>query len=90
MYNLAERVNRKVWEVYCVDCLKSIGTMTGDTLQAAIRANQDKGGIKCPECRSGSCVDCGDVLVQSVKDVGYLVCPNCTPEGQTPCLVIQN
>lgn len=49
-----------LWDVSCLDCEKSIGTMHSKTLQSAVIANLDKGGIKCPECRAVSCDICGD------------------------------
>lgn len=46
-------------EVYCVDCSKSIGTMTGKILLEAIVRTHERGGVKCPDCRRLSCGVCG-------------------------------
>jgi len=59
MVTLCEQVSSGIWEVLCVDCLQSIGTMSYDTLRASIRHNTQRGGIKCPKCRETSCRRCG-------------------------------
>lgn len=46
------------WSVICYRCDGSIGTMTPDTLQRAIMATADKGGVLCPTCRAKSCKQC--------------------------------
>jgi len=49
-----------LWDVFCLDCEKSIGTMHSVTLQEAILAMSNKGGVKCPNCRAVSCDHCGE------------------------------
>jgi hypothetical protein len=80
-----------LWEVYCIDCNESIGTMHPVTLQTAILHNLGRGGVKCPECRSASCDGCGDngllsrgrkyrmYRVKGLKGV-YRLCPICIME----------
>jgi len=58
-YARAVRLTEWSWEVFCTDCKGSIGTMSGDTLSRAIIATANKGGVKCPDCRSASCKRCG-------------------------------
>ncbi len=48
-----------VWEVFCVDCNLSIGTMSGLSVTKAIMHNLQRGGVKCPDCRASSCQGCG-------------------------------
>lgn len=51
--------NGPIYEVYCVDCGSSIGTMTGDMVARAIHHNLTRGGTKCTVCRERSCQSCG-------------------------------
>ena len=54
-----------LWDVSCVDCDESIGTMHSQTLQKAILATANRGGVKCPSCREVSCESCGDNVLLS-------------------------
>ena len=54
-----ESYDGPIFEVFCVDCGVSIGTMTGHTVQAAIHSTAHRGGVKCPPCRALSCYTCG-------------------------------
>lgn len=47
------------WDVYCVDCSRFIGSMTGEVLKAATVRNATRGGVKCVKCRNSSCWACG-------------------------------
>lgn len=70
MSNIAicERKNETAFEVFCLRCMRSIGTMNGDTLSSAIEANRQRGGVLCPECRKASCRYCGTMLTGNSKD----------------------
>jgi DNA-directed RNA polymerase subunit RPC12/RpoP len=62
MLGYAEQLGSGIWEVWCCDCQKSIGTMNSSFLMAALRHAATKGGVKCPDCRKVSCVACGTPL----------------------------
>ena len=66
--NYVARQSKVVWEVYCNNCLETIGTMTGETLQQAIDWALDRGGIKCPTCRETACKGCGVQLREEQTD----------------------
>jgi hypothetical protein len=68
-YVLANRIEATgAYEVFCVDCRKSIGTMTPGGVQRAILVNRARGGIKCPDCRKNSCARCGWLLEGNGED----------------------
>lgn len=48
-----------VWRVYCNVCRDDMGTMTIETLKAALAFAVDRGGVMCPSCRSRRCRRCG-------------------------------
>lgn len=56
---IAVRQTERAFEVFCVDCRCSLGTMTGDTLSSALVSCTGRGGVKCPKCRENSCRGCG-------------------------------
>lgn len=73
------------WLVMCLRCGEEIGTMTVETLQKAVFRNAGRGGVLCPTCRSGSCLDCG----QPVEEISTLpkprVCVICELERSILC-----
>ncbi len=50
------------WDVFCLRCQTSIGTFDSETLRVAVHSTMFRGGILCPECRSESCMQCGNEL----------------------------
>lgn len=77
------RVTDGAWEVFCTDCHKSIGTMTGNDVIRAILATRKRGGIKCPECRGVSCVRCGHLPDGRIKLHRDKICDMCHWEINT-------
>lgn len=58
MFAEARRTEIGNWEVFCVDCRDSVGTMTGRIFQRAMIFGLSRGGVKCPDCRKKSCPRC--------------------------------
>lgn len=58
MYVNATRTEIGTWDIKCIDCFNSIGTMLGSTMLSALVFGQSRGGIKCSECRKKACPKC--------------------------------
>lgn len=65
---LAELVRPGKWRVQCGHCLELIGTMDTRTLHGAIKFGAANGGVLCPECRLGCCVECKTVLNKQAEN----------------------
>lgn len=73
-FTLSEQVRAGVWEVSCITCKGSIGTMNGATLMKAVMFACDKGGVMCPDCRLLVCQQCGSGLVPSCRYPDLSIC----------------
>lgn len=69
--NLTKLSLKEVVEVTCLNCGKSIGTMT---LSTVIEAAMAKGRVWCPECNTA-------------ESQGKELCMTCCGNGACPCLV---
>jgi hypothetical protein len=58
-YCLNIRLSESVYELFCVDRRKSLGTFNGAGMLAAMSHPASIGGVKCPECREMTCKNCG-------------------------------
>lgn len=67
MFAEARRTRTGKWNVFCADCKKSIGTMTGETFSRAITFALTRGGVKCPKCRKNSCPSCSLLTVHGER-----------------------
>lgn len=67
-FAICQRKNETAFEVFCIRCRESIGTMTGDDVSSAIQATRERGGVLCPKCREASCKHCGALLSGNSKD----------------------
>ena len=91
----AQHLNtRDIWEVQCLRCSESLGTMTYATVLTAIEFNRNRGGVLCPECRAASCIRCGTKVLEK-GEINSTYCPVCTLEveadpGVTACLSTHN
>lgn len=83
-----------VYEVFCVNCNESIGTMRADFILRATLANSNRGGTLCPRCRKQFCDVCktvhetkrDDILCQQFYGNGpRLICDEC---GEINCIHI--
>jgi hypothetical protein len=63
-YCLNIRLSESVYELFCVDCRKSLGTFNGSGMLAAMRHPASIGGVKCPECREMTCTNCGALQLE--------------------------
>ena len=81
-FALTHRLDEKRFEVFCIDCRSSIGTMDGETLRRAIIHPGSRGGVKCPDCRKNSCKRCGR-LVRDDERGKVELCWWCRQEGES-------
>lgn len=67
------------WEVFCLRCAASIGTMSSEMLRDAVFLTKQRGGILCPDCRANSCAKCGNEM-QANANNGFVPRRNGTGE----------
>lgn len=71
------------YRVFCVACLETFGTMTGDSIARAVHA---RGPMICPRCRRRHCDFCGRVTtfrLSFVQGHRWRTCPVCVQERVT-------
>lgn len=59
---LAEQISTGIWDVFCMRCKTSIGTMNVETMTKAIDWAKNRGGVMCPSCRNQVCNECSGEL----------------------------
>jgi len=90
-YAIAKNELEGVWRVYCNVCRKDMGTMTVNVLKEALVFAVEKGGVMCPECRSGRCIKCGLKPSAPLTKRGWCwFCERDEESLEDSCLVNQN
>ena len=79
-----EQTASNIWLVSCLLCGSSLGSMSTNVLNEAIKHNARRGGILCPECRSRLCPRCWCVDTADSRDD---LCTLCLVESSSLSIV---